>query len=162
MKPDQYTQLFSDYRVLLRFTLAGLITGSLALLLPEVLGMGYDSVNRALLGELAPTILFTIIAGKLIATACSVGLGLPVGLIGPNLLIGACSGRLLGYWGGSLFPELSSDTSLYVVIGMGAAMAAVLNAPLAAILAVVELTQNVLVVLSSATGSHRQRKLSAE
>ncbi len=158
MKPDQYTQLFSDYHVLLRFTLAGLITGSLALLLPEVLGMGYDSVNRALLGELAPTILFTIIAGKLIATACSVGLG----LIGPNLLIGACSGGLLGYWGGSLFPELSSDTSLYVVIGMGAAMAAVLNAPLAAILAVVELTQNVLVVLSSATGSHRQRKLSAE
>ncbi len=139
----------SRYSVLLRFTLAGLITGSLAIFLPEVMGIGYDSLNRALLGELAPTILFTIIACKLIATACSVGLGLPVGLIGPNLLIGGCIGGLLGYWGGSLFPELSSDTSLYVVIGMGAAMAAVLNAPLAAILAVVELTQNVLVVFPS-------------
>jgi CIC family chloride channel protein len=136
----------SRHPVLLRFTVAGIITGSLALLVPEVLGMGYDSLNRALLGELAPIALLTIIGCKLIATACGVGLGLPIGLIGPSLLIGGCLGGLLGYWGAALFPAFSSDPSLYVVIGMGAAMAAVLNAPLAAILAVVELTHNVLVV----------------
>jgi CIC family chloride channel protein len=139
----------SHYPVLWRFTAAGIITGSLALWVPEILGMGYDSVNRTLLGELAPMLMLAIIGCKLIATACSIGLGLPIGLIGPNLLIGACIGGLFGYWGGALFPELSSDPTLYVVIGMGAAMAAVLNAPLAAILAVVELTQNVLVVFPS-------------
>jgi CIC family chloride channel protein len=141
---------FHRQPVLLRFACAGLLTGSLALFVPQVLGMGYDSVNSALLGELAPMMLLAIIGCKLLATACSVGLGLPVGLIGPNLLIGGCLGGLLGYWGGSVFPGLgSSDPTLYVVIGMGAAMAAVLNAPLAAILAVVELTHNVLVVFPS-------------
>jgi H+/Cl- antiporter ClcA len=140
---------FHQQPVLLRFTCAGLLTGALALFVPQVLGVGYDSLNSALVGELAPTLLLAIIGCKLLATACSVGLGLPVGLIGPNLLIGGCLGGLLGYWGGSVFPGLSSDPTLYVVIGMGAAMGAVLNAPLAAILAVVELTHNVLVVFPS-------------
>ncbi len=40
-------------------------------------------------------------------------------------------------------PELASNQTLYIVIGMAAAMGAVLNAPLAAILAVIELTQTV-------------------
>ena len=141
---------FHQQPVLLRFTCAGLLTGALALFIPQVLGMGYDSLNNVLLGELAPTLLLALIGCKLLATACSVGLGLPVGLIGPNLLIGGCLGGLLGYWGSSVFPGLgSSDPTLYVVIGMGAAMAAVLSAPLAAILAVVELTHNVLVVFPS-------------
>jgi H+/Cl- antiporter ClcA len=140
---------FHRQPVLLRFTCAGLLTGTLALFVPQVLGVGYDSLNSALVGELAPTLLLAIIGCKLLATACSVGLGLPVGLIGPNLLIGGCLGGLLGYWGASVFPGLGSDPTLYVVIGMGAAMAAVLNAPLAAILAVVELTHNVLVVFPS-------------
>jgi CIC family chloride channel protein len=139
----------SRYPVLLRFTAAGIITGSLGLAVPEVLGIGYDTLNGVLLGEIVPVILLAIIGCKLVATACSVGLGLPIGLIGPNLVIGGCLGGLFGYWGGALSPDLSSDPTLYVVIGMGAAMAAVLNAPLAAILAVVELTQNVLVVFPS-------------
>jgi CIC family chloride channel protein len=140
---------FHQQPVLLRFTCAGLLTGGLALLVPEVLGMGHDSINNALSGNIAPALLLAIIVCKLLATSVSVGLGLPVGLIGPNLLMGACLGGLMGYWGSNVFPINGSDPSLYVVIGMGAAMAAVLNAPLAAILAVVELTQNVLVVFPS-------------
>jgi len=139
----------SGYPVLLRFTLAGVITGTLGLAVPEVLGVGYDSVNLAVQGELAPMLLLTLIIAKVLATACSVGLGLPVGMIGPSLLIGACSGGLLGYWGNEFLPEMSSDPSMYAVIGMGAAMAAVLNAPLAGLLAVVELTRNVSLVFPS-------------
>jgi H+/Cl- antiporter ClcA len=140
---------FSQYPVFLRFTCAGLITGCLAVWVPEVMGMGYDSLNRALLGEMAPLALLALVACKLVATAGSVGLGMPVGLIGPNLLIGACLGGLLGFFGTALLPGLSSDVSLYVVIGMGASMAAVLNAPLAGILAIVELTRNVHIVFPS-------------
>ncbi|MEP5766163.1 MAG: chloride channel protein [Halieaceae bacterium] len=140
---------FARYPIFLRFTVAGVITGSLGVVVPEVLGMGYDSLNLALTGQLAPTLLATLIVVKVIATACSVGLGLPVGLIGPSLLIGGCIGGFLGYWGAVMVPDFSSHPSLYVVIGMGAAMAAVLNAPLAALLAIVELTQNVLAVFPS-------------
>lgn len=131
------------YPVAVRFVGAGLLTGSLAVVVPEIMGMGYDTLNLVLLGQLAPVFLLTLIVCKLIATAATVGLGMPVGLIGPNLLIGASLGGVLSYWGIEWFPQYTSDPALYVVIGMGASMAAVLNAPLAALLAVVELTQNV-------------------
>ena len=140
---------FGHYPLILRFGIAGLITGGLALLTPEVLGMGHDTLNRVLLGEIAPLALLLLVGCKLIATSASVGLGLPIGLIGPSLLIGGCLGGILAYLGDPLFPELSIEPTLYVVLGMGAAMAAVLNAPLAAILAVVELTQNIFVAFPS-------------
>jgi chloride channel protein, CIC family len=80
---------------------------------------------------------------KILATAVSCGAGLPVGLIGPSLLIGACIGGAVGNTALQLQPELASDLPLYIAIGMAAAMAATLNAPLAAVLAVIELTHSI-------------------
>ena len=130
----------SHWPVALRFALAGTITGTLALGVPQILGVGYDTLNLTLHGGLALNALLVIAACKLVATAITCGMGMPVGLIGPNLLIGACIGGALGMAGATLQPELASDPTLYIVIGMGAAMGTVLNAPLAAILAVIELT----------------------
>lgn len=127
--------------VALRFSLAGLLTGTCGLFVPEVLGMGYDSLASIIAGGWPLGLLATFAATKLLTTSISVGLGAPVGLIGPNLVIGACLGGLLGHLGGSLMPHLSSDPALYVTIGMAASMATVVGAPLAASLAVVELTQ---------------------
>lgn len=137
---------FSTKPAWLRFLIAGLLTGSIGLVLPEVLGLGYDSLNQALSGDIAPLLLGALLAAKLVATAVTIGLGMPVGVIGPSLLIGGCIGGLLGLIGSTLMPDYSSDIALYVVIGMGAGMAAMLNAPLAALLAVVELTGSVSVV----------------
>jgi CIC family chloride channel protein len=133
----------SHWPVAIRFTLAGLLTGSLALYVPEILGMGYDTLRLALLGQLAPVALITIALCKILATSFSCGVGMPIGLIGPNLIIGACIGGVLGIIGQATMPELASDPTLYIVVGMAASMGAVLNAPLAAILAVVELTHTV-------------------
>lgn len=133
--------------VALRFLLAGLLTGSLGLLLPEVLGMGYDSLHQILLGQVAPALLLSLAVAKLITTSVSCGLGMPIGLIGPNLLIGACIGGFVGTLGAGIFPEQASQPLLYMVIGMAAGMGAVLNAPLAAILAVLELTQTITVAM---------------
>ena len=129
--------------VALRFALAGSVTGALALWVPQILGIGYDSLQLVLQGELALKLLLLIAACKLLATAISCGMGMPVGLIGPNLLIGACIGAALGLVSTNLGLEINPNPALYVVIGMGAAMGAVLNAPLAAILAVIELTHSV-------------------
>jgi len=138
----KFSASFSQLPVALRFTVAGLLTGSLALLVPETLGLGYDTLSLAMHGELGLSALLFIAACKLLATAVSCGVGMPVGLIGPNLLSGACIGGMLGVIGGALLPDLASDPTLYAVIGMGATMGAVLNAPLAAILAVMEMTQS--------------------
>jgi hypothetical protein len=72
---------------------------------------------------------------------------MPIGLIGPNLLIGACIGGAVGIGSAAVLPEVASDATLYIVIGMAAAMAAVLNAPLAAILAVIEMTHTVSIAM---------------
>jgi len=130
---------FEHWPVIVRFALAGVLTGTLALAVPQVLGMGYDTLNLALGDQLAISALLLIALCKVIATAVSCGLGMPVGLIGPNLVIGACLGGALGALTEQWLPG-SSDPAVYIVVGMGAAMGAVLNAPLAAILAVVELT----------------------
>jgi H+/Cl- antiporter ClcA len=137
-----FTARYSGTPVALRFTLAGMITGCLALWVPEILGMGFDTLTLAIDGELALWALLLIGLCKLFATAISYGAGMPLGLIGPSLLIGACIGGLLGAAGSALLPELASDPAFYTVLGMGAAMGALLNAPLAAILAVMEMTQS--------------------
>jgi H+/Cl- antiporter ClcA len=135
------TAVLTRWPVVLRFSLAGLLTGTVGLFVPQVLGMGYDSLAQILADEWSLALLALFAAAKLLTNSVSIGLGLPVGLIGPNLLIGACVGGLLGNYGASVAPALSSDPMLYVTIGMAASMATVLGAPLAASLAVIELTQ---------------------
>ena len=137
----------NHWPVAVRFTLAGCVTGGLALLVPETLGIGYDTLNLALQGELLLYMLLAIAGCKLIATSISCGMGMPIGLIGPNLLIGACLGGALGIVGQRFAPELASEPTLYIALGMAASMGAVLNAPLAAILAVIELTQSASVAM---------------
>jgi H+/Cl- antiporter ClcA len=125
-----------------RLTAAGALTGLLALLVPEIMSIGYDTVNAALLGQLALVTLGGIVLFKLLATAAGIGLGLPGGLIGPVLVLGATAGGILGIVGQALAPTEASTIGLYVLLGMGAMMAGALQAPLAALTAVLELTGN--------------------
>ncbi len=131
----------------LRAALAGAVTGIAALFVPAALGVGYDTVNAALLGDLVWTALLAVLIAKTIASAACVGVGLPVGMIGPTLVMGAALGGLLGHLGNLVAPQSASEPALYVMLGMAAMMAAVLQAPLAALVAVLELTANPGVIL---------------
>jgi H+/Cl- antiporter ClcA len=125
-----------------RTTIAGAVVGVCGLLVPEVMGIGYDTVNGALLGELGLGILPGMVLLKLIATSASVGMGIPGGLIGPTLFMGATLGSLVGIVVAGQFPEMESGVGLYALLGMGAMMGATLQAPLAALTAIMELTRN--------------------
>lgn len=138
----KYSLRFSEKPILNRFILAGAITGGLALVVPQIMGLGYDSLNDALANEMTLYLAAALILAKLIATAASAGLGLPIGIIGPNLLIGACIGSVMGNLGAIAFPAAAEHHSFYVLLGMGAMMGAVLNAPLAALMALLELSNN--------------------
>ena len=128
--------------VVLRLSMAGLLVGLCGLAVPEVMGIGDDTVNHMLLGEPGMGLLLAILLMKIIATCGGIGLGLPGGIIGPALFIGAAAGGLLGSLGAMLgFYEFSS-IGLYAMIGMGAMMAGVLQAPLAGLIAILELTGN--------------------
>jgi hypothetical protein len=130
-----------------RATLAGLAVGLGGLIAPEVLGIGYDTVNDLLLGETTQTLLLLLLVVKLISTSFCLGMGIPGGTIGPTLFIGAVIGGLFAPLPGMLFDGPVSEPGFYALIGMGAVMGASLQAPLAALTAVIELSHNPKVVL---------------
>jgi hypothetical protein len=85
-------------------------------------------------------LLLVILVIKIIATTGGIGLGLPGGIIGPMLFIGAAAGALLSAVGAMLGINDVSSFGLYAMIGMGAMMAGTMQAPLAGLIAILELT----------------------
>ncbi len=131
----------------LRLAIIGGLTGAVAWWYPQVQGIGYDSLAQMLNGPMALDVLLVLAVVKLALTAiCLVG-GVPVGVIGPLLVSGAAAGGVLGIIGGTLMPSVVTTPALYAVLGMAAMMAAALQAPLAALLALLELTRNASIML---------------
>ncbi len=124
-----------------RMLIGGLVVGLFGAAVPEVLGIGYDTVNGALTGDFTLSALVIIAGLKLVASAVSAGTGHPGGLIGPSLVIGAAAGAAFGM-GLSQVADGGSSAGLYAMLGMGAMMGAILQAPLSALLALLELTAN--------------------
>lgn len=126
-----------------RTVLAGIIVGLLGWQVPEVLGIGYDTVQDALNGHIALGLLLILAITKVIATSASVGLGVPGGMIGPALFIGATLGSLTGIAADQMVSGgLGSESGFYALLGMGGMMAAAMHAPLAGLTAMMELTYN--------------------
>ena len=125
-----------------RMMAAGIIVACIGLIYPEVLGIGYDSVNRTLLGGFSISVLLALTLAKLLATSVSIGLGIPGGMIGPAFFIGATLGGVIGYLASYFFGFDSSHIGFYALLGMGAMVGASLQAPLAALTAIMELTYN--------------------
>ena len=133
--------------VMLRIALAGLLMMPFAILMPETMGIGYDTVNETINGQLGFWLLLGIGVSKLLITSLSIGLGMPSGVIGPTLFMGATLGGAMGLVGAQILPEHASSVGLYAMLGMGAMMGAVLQAPLAALMALMELTRNPNIIL---------------
>jgi len=146
-----FSGFLSDTAIWIRTTAAGFITGLVAMFVPHIMGVGYETVDLVLLGELAIGFTFLLIFIKLFTTALAIGFGIPAGLIGPTLFIGACAGGFAGILAhqyiGNDVASLAS-VGYYVLLGMAAMMAATLQAPLAALVFLLELSSNVGIILS--------------
>jgi len=125
---------------LARFAIAGGVTAIVSIGVPQVMGIGYDTVELALQGQIALQVAVYVVAAKVVVSAITYALRMPVGIIGPTLVVGACTGAALGAVAHSFVSYLASDTPIYVMLRMGAMMGAVLQAPLSALIAIVELT----------------------
>lgn len=131
----------------LRFLFIGLLNGLFALAIPAMMGIGYDTVNQAITGQLPWVILLTYALAKLCITGFNLGLGQPAGAIGPMLFIGACAGGALGELGNYFAPDVASANGYYAMLGMAAMMSACLQAPLTALMTLLELTNNPNIIL---------------
>jgi len=138
---------FHQRPVLLRLCVAGLLMVPFAVLIPQTMGIGYDTVNDTIHGHLGFWLLLIAGIAKLLITSTTIGLGMPSGVIGPTVFMGATLGAAMGLIGAKIAPELASSVGFYAMLGMGAMMGAVLQAPLAALMALMELTRNPNIIL---------------
>jgi len=163
---QQFTKWSHRFSIWQRMTIAGVVTGCCAIWVPEIMGVGYDTVNSSLLGQIGMTSLLSILLVKMLATTFGLGFGLPGGLIGPTIVIGAVGGAVIGLLVESFYPAQLASIGYYAMLGMGAMMAATLQAPLAALMALLELTANpdiilpamLAVIIASMTSNHVFKK----
>ena len=135
-----FSRISSALTILTRFSLAGVVTGVVALFVPAIMSLGWDTVQSTLSNEMLMATLLILLAAKLFATCFALGLGIPAGLIGPSLFIGAVCGAIMGLIAQEMWPGSVSEPGVYALIGMGAMMSASLHAPVAAIIAILELS----------------------
>jgi H+/Cl- antiporter ClcA len=130
--------------------LGGAAVGGLALLFPEVLGVGYDTIE-SLLGQDEAIPLLTlvgVIAAKLLATTLSNASGFVGGGFAPALFLGAVLGNVYGQLlgaGGLNLPV--AEPPAYAMVGMAAVLAGSARAPITSILLLFELTRDIRIVL---------------
>ncbi len=127
--------------------LAGIVTGLFALYWPQIMGIGYDSVEAMLNGQLPLTLLLTLVFAKLVCTTFAIACGIPAGMIGPVFFIGAAAGGAFILLAGNTETISGSQSAFFVMLGMGAMMGATLQAPLAALTAMIELTASPEIIL---------------
>jgi len=142
---------------LFRPAIAGLILGLCALLVPEVMSIGYgtvesvlmDSSNSQLLGMSVPLLVFLgvlIVSKGLVSVICSGG-GFGGGMIGPSVFIGITAGGFFGLIAHGMFPTVSESYQAYALVGAAAMVAAMLQAPMSSILMIFELSGNYQVMM---------------
>lgn len=125
----------------------GLLVGLLGLLVPQVLGVGYGYVGQALNGHMALNLMFLLVFLKLIAVTTSYASGNAGGIFGPALFIGSMLGGSLGTVAHNLFPAHTAGSGAYALVGMGAAFAGIVRAPMTSVLMIFEMTQDYAVIV---------------
>ncbi len=127
----------------LKPAIAGLCVGISAQWIPEILGVGQETLRFALtVGAYDATELGVVLVAKIAATALCIGFGFAGGVFSPALLIGILFGALFGYGAEFLYSDFYAGLEFYAICGMAAVTSAVIGAPLATILIVFELTRN--------------------
>ncbi|MGO2356603.1 MAG: chloride channel protein [Marinomonas foliarum] len=129
---------FSSVSIWWRFLLVAIATVLAAIYLPESLGSGYLSLSRLLSGDLVLYSLILLIVVKTVLTALTIGLGIPGGMIGPTFIIGGLAGVQVAL----VFDSNVTDVALFALLGMAAMMAACFQAPLTALVAIIEMTHS--------------------
>ncbi len=134
----------------LRPALGGLLVGAIALAVPQVLGTGYGWIQRGLGHGLLGIPLWIVVLlpfARIVATGLSIGSGGSGGIFGPGMVIGAFTGAAFWDLFHGVFPSMGADPAPYVVVGMMACFGSISRAPLAVMLMVAEMTDNLLIVV---------------
>lgn len=127
--------------------LAGMLIGLIGFLgYPQVMGVGYETINQAIGGGLTWKLLLVLALLKMVATTLGFSSGTPGGMFAPTLFIGAMLGTAVGALQQMWLPHLTGPIGSYTLAGMGVLFAAFLRAPLTSVFMVLEVSGNYSIV----------------
>lgn len=127
--------------------LGGLVLGGMILLLPNLYGVGYATMDAALSGTLPWRLLALLVPMKIVATSLTIASGGSGGVFLPSLYMGAMAGGLYGLAVQAVLPGLPASSGAYALIGMSGVLAAATHSPITAMILLIEVTGDYKVVL---------------
>jgi CIC family chloride channel protein len=125
----------------------GLTVGLLGYFVPQVLGVGYDQVDRVLGGDVVLKGALLLAALKIFATALCYASGNAGGIFGPSLFIGAMIGGAVGSVAERVVPGASAGPGAYALVGMGTAFAGIVRTPLTSVIMICETTRDYTIIV---------------
>jgi CIC family chloride channel protein len=125
----------------------GLTVGLIGYLVPQVLGVGYDQVDRVLGGEVVLTFVVLLAVLKMTATAVCYASGNAGGIFGPSMFIGAMMGAAVGRVAHVALPGLTAGAGAYALVGMGTAFAGIIRTPLTSVFMIFEVTRDYTIIV---------------
>lgn len=125
----------------------GLFVGLLGYFVPEVLGVGYDQVDRVLSGDLVLRTVVLLALLKGVATALCYASGNAGGIFGPSMFIGAMMGAAVGAVAHAILPAATAGPGAYALVGMGTAFAGIIRTPLTSVIMIFEVTRDYTIIV---------------
>ena len=125
----------------------GLTVGLMGYFVPEVMGVGYNYVEKVLNGDIVLKLVVLFAVFKIIATAVCYASGNAGGIFGPALFIGAMMGAAVGGVAHAVFPQYTAGPGAYALVGMGTAFAGIVRTPLTSVIMIFEITRDYTIIV---------------
>jgi CIC family chloride channel protein len=121
--------------------------GVIGLWAPQILGVGYASMQHVLDGHVDAAHALSLAILKPLATSLTLGSGGSGGVFAPSLFTGAMLGDGFGRACHLLFPSWTAPAAAYGLVAMAAVFAAAAEAPITAIMIVFEMSYVYTIIL---------------
>ncbi len=125
----------------------GLVVGILSLLHPAALGTGYGWMQEALdhddligVSWAGVRTMLLIVVVKVVATSVSSASGAAGGVFGPSVVMGGMVGGVFGMAFHLWFPEVATEPSAFMIVGMACFVGGVTSSPISTLIMASEMT----------------------
>lgn len=120
--------------------IGGLLVGNIGFFFPYILGSGYGWIQLAIYGKLAIGLMVLAAILKVFATSFTISSGGSGGIFAPSLFMGAMLGGAFGGIAQNLFPEIVTQPTAFVLVGMAGFFAGAANVPVSLTIMISEMT----------------------
>ncbi len=124
----------------------GVIVGLAGYFFSDIFGIGYAAINKILAQSLTWKIVAVLFVLKFILVPLILHSGGFGGLFAPSLFMGASLGYLIAFGFNSYF-DLGLDTTLFVLVAMGALLGGINSIPISSIMIIFEMTRDYTIIL---------------